>query len=101
MDLILTRNRFLGYLKLKKFGLSVQIIEAYTLVFFWAPTKPLQAYGHRQACNRDTNREMTGRSWSGQVAGGRRGKDDRKQNTLAALVQILQYLALGSYSMPK
>ncbi len=81
MDLILTRNRFLGYLKLLKFVLwaSVQSSRP-TLVFFWSPTKLLQAYGHRQACNRDTNREMTGIG-AGQVAGGRRGKDDRKQNT--------------------
>jgi hypothetical protein len=53
----------------------------------------------RQACTRDTvlvkSREMTGRSqtlpwWMG--GGGGRGKDDRKQNTLAPLaLYIVQY----------
>jgi hypothetical protein len=43
----------------------------------------------RQARTRDTllvkRREMAGRSKDAVVAGGRRSKDDRKQNTLAAL----------------
>ncbi len=61
------------------------------LAFFLAPTKPLQSHGQaRPGRAGDTvlvkTREMTGRSqtlpW---VAGGRRGKDDRKQVTLALL----------------
>ncbi len=56
-----------------------------TFVFFLAPTKPLQSYGQASATG-DTVlvmiREMTGMTQA-VVAGGRRGKDDRKQNTQA------------------
>ncbi len=61
-----------------------------TLVFFLAPTKPLKSCGYRQARTGDTflvnSRQITSMSqtlpwWLGV----RRGKDDRKQNTLAPL----------------
>jgi hypothetical protein len=59
-----------------------------TIVFFWVP-RNLSHHMIRQARTGDTDlvrsREMTCRKTLPWVAGGRRGNDDRKQNTLAPL----------------
>ncbi len=77
---------------------SSQEAKRSTLVFFSVP-RNLSNHMVRQARNGDTllakSREMTGRTQNtAVVTGGRTGKDDRKQNTLATLG--LRYLSLQS-----
>jgi hypothetical protein len=63
-----------------------------TVVFFLGPTRPLQSYdkkGPTSVTVLVTSREMTR---TAVVAVGRRGKDDRKQNTLALLEKTFKLL---------
>ncbi len=70
---------------------------------FWVPLN-LSHHVVRQARTGDTlfvkSREMTGRTQTLPLAGGRRGKDDRKQDTLAPLLHILHYFCTYSGCLP-
>jgi hypothetical protein len=74
-----------------------------TTVFFWVP-RNLSHHIIRLARIGDTvlvtSREMTGRTQTlhAVVAGGRRGKDDSKQNTLAPLILGYKYSSLDYIS---
>ncbi len=64
-----------------------------TLAYFLAPTKPLQSYEqaspHPRYSVSEEQRDGMKEPSTGVVSGGGRGKDDRKQNTLAPLLYSL------------